>query len=65
MDVILQIGGKVVTSPYGVEVTWKKTMFADEDDKTIRFFLTVEEQNDCIDRLRNSSKVKSIRKVSR
>lgn len=64
MDVTMQIGGKVVRSPYGVEVTWKKTMWTNDGDKTTRFFLTEKEQTACIERVKSGSKAKSIKRIS-
>lgn len=62
-DLILQIGGSVVRSPYGVEVTWKKSLFTEEGEKTTRFFLTEKEQDECIKRVKRSDKCKNVRKV--
>lgn len=58
-----QIGGSVLRSPYGVEVTWKKTLFTNDGDKTTRYFLTQKEQEACIKRVKSGTMYKSVRKV--
>lgn len=63
MAATVQIGGSVVKSPYGVEVTWKKTMFTKEGDKTTRYFLTAAEQEACIKRVKRGTMAKSVKKV--
>lgn len=62
-DFTLQIGGSVIRSPYGVEVTWKKTLFTKDGDKTTKYFLTQAEQEACIRRVKSGTMYKKVKKV--
>lgn len=59
----MQIGGKTVTSPWGLEVIWNKSLFTDDGDTTRRFYDSKELRDDAWDYLQGNPRVKSKRKI--
>lgn len=62
-DLTIQIGGKMVTSPWGIEVIWNKSLFTDDGDKTKRFYDSEDKRNSAWDYLAGNPRVKSKRKI--